>query len=206
MRRVGQRDGGESWESTEFRGFGRESQREVRGRSRWDMGPYGGYPGPTGRRSEFGAQGYEAEDATGSYERAYDEGPYRGESGRDHYGRDPYGRDQFGNRISDPYLRRGFPQFGQGAARRGRGPKNYKRSDERIREDVCDRLRDSDLNCEDVEVDVENGVVTLTGTADSGHTRRAIDRLIESVSGVTEVANRIRIRREAAHRATTGIR
>src|SRR3954453_14579983 len=43
---------------------------------------------------------------------------------------------------------------------RGRGPKNYQRSDERIREDVCERLeRDERVDASDLEVNVENGIV-----------------------------------------------
>jgi hypothetical protein len=45
-----------------------------------------------------------------------------------------------------------------------RGPKNYQRSDERIREDICERLwHDSYIDSSEVEVKVQNGEVTLEG-------------------------------------------
>ena len=48
---------------------------------------------------------------------------------------------------------------------RGRGPKNYKRSDERIREDVCDRLSDDGMvDASEIEVKVSGAEVTLDGT------------------------------------------
>jgi len=48
---------------------------------------------------------------------------------------------------------------------RGRGPKNYQRSDDRIREDICERLAmDHDVDASDIEVAVAEGVVTLNGT------------------------------------------
>ena len=52
-----------------------------------------------------------------------------------------------------------------GGPYRGRGPKGYIRSDERICEDVCDRLSDDPfVDAADVEVVVAGSEVTLTGT------------------------------------------
>src|SRR5256885_12501149 len=43
----------------------------------------------------------------------------------------------------------------------GRGPKGYRRSDERIREEVMERLTFSpDIDASDVEVEVQDGVVS----------------------------------------------
>jgi len=79
---------------------------------------------------------------------------------------------------------------------RGRGPKNYTRSDERIREDISDRLSDNDyLDASDVEVNVQNSEVTLTGTVNSRREKRLAEDLAEAVSGVSNVENRIRVRR-----------
>ena len=78
----------------------------------------------------------------------------------------------------------------------GRGPKGYQRSDARISEDVCDRLAESpDVDASEIEVKVENGEVTLTGSvAERGEKRRAED-LIENISGVREVHNHLRVNR-----------
>jgi hypothetical protein len=49
----------------------------------------------------------------------------------------------------------------------GRGPLGYQRGDERIREDVCDRLTDDPrIDAGDVEVQVKNGEVTQRSTTD----------------------------------------
>jgi Predicted periplasmic or secreted lipoprotein len=78
---------------------------------------------------------------------------------------------------------------------RGRGPKGYRRSDERIKEDVNDRLSDDYyLDASDVEVTVANTEVTLTGTVNNRNDKRRAEDLAESVSGVTNVENRLRVK------------
>lgn len=78
---------------------------------------------------------------------------------------------------------------------RGKGPKNYKRSEERIREDVSDRLSDHPyIDASDIEVSVTGSEVTLTGTVDSKQTKRRAEDVAESVSGVTDVHNQLRVR------------
>lgn len=78
---------------------------------------------------------------------------------------------------------------------RGRGPKNYARSDDRIREDVNDRLTDDwRVDASDVEVTVQGGEVTLTGTVSSRDQRRRAEDVAEEVSGVKHVQNNLRVR------------
>lgn len=77
---------------------------------------------------------------------------------------------------------------------KGVGPKGYKRSDERIREDVSDRLSDDDmLNASNIEVVVNNCDVTLTGTVDSRWAKRRAEDLAERISGVDNVSNQLRV-------------
>lgn len=77
---------------------------------------------------------------------------------------------------------------------RGRGPKNYIRSDQRIFEDVCDRLtEDPRVDASDIEVQVAAGEVTLTGTVLEREQRRAAEDCAESVSGVKHVQNNLRV-------------
>ena len=91
------------------------------------------------------------------------------------------------------------------AQRRGRGPKDYRRSDERIREDVNDRLgQDYYLDAFEVVVMVENGEVTLTGTVNSRDDKRRAEDIAESVSGVNNVENRLRMRRGTETGTTAG--
>ncbi|HEX8118583.1 MAG TPA: BON domain-containing protein, partial [Pyrinomonadaceae bacterium] len=77
---------------------------------------------------------------------------------------------------------------------RGRGPKNYRRSDDRLREEVCDRLTDNEwLDASDVEVNVVAGEVILTGSVDSRYAKRLAENIAESVSGVANVQNNLRV-------------
>ena len=55
-----------------------------------------------------------------------------------------------------------------GGSYRGIGPRGYRRSPERIYEDICDRLTDNPfIDASDVEVRVGGPEVTLTGSVDS---------------------------------------
>jgi hypothetical protein len=75
----------------------------------------------------------------------------------------------------------------------GKGPRGYTRSDERIREDVCDRLSaDDEVDASDVTVTVTKAEVTLEGTVPDRHSKRRAEDVVESVTGVTEVHNRLR--------------
>lgn len=79
---------------------------------------------------------------------------------------------------------------------RGRGPKNYQRSDERIREDVCERLeRDDRVDASDLEVLVDGGIVTMSGTVQDREMKRRAEDLAESCGGVRDVQNQIRVAR-----------
>lgn len=85
------------------------------------------------------------------------------------------------------------------ASYRGKGPKNYKRSDSRIEEDINDRLSDDwHLDASDVEVKVENGDVILSGTVRDRAAKRHAEDLAERVSGVGNVENRIRVEKASS--------
>ena len=76
----------------------------------------------------------------------------------------------------------------------GRGPKGYRRSDERIREDVCDLLCEHGaLDASNVEVQVVAGEVTLIGLIATRPQKRLAEDLADSVSGVNEVHNQLRL-------------
>jgi osmotically-inducible protein OsmY/sporulation protein YlmC with PRC-barrel domain len=71
---------------------------------------------------------------------------------------------------------------------RGRGPRGYKRSDERIREDVNDRLSDDPLlDASGIDVVVNDGAVTLNGTVNNRLDRRRAEDIVLMVPGVTDV-------------------
>jgi osmotically-inducible protein OsmY len=80
----------------------------------------------------------------------------------------------------------------------GRGPKGYQRSEERIREEINDRLTAHGLvDATDVDVQIKNGEVTLTGFVDSRAAKHAAEDCAEDVHGVREVHNHLRIRSHA---------
>lgn len=85
----------------------------------------------------------------------------------------------------------------------GRGPRSYRRSDARIEEDVNEELtRHPDLDAGDIEVKVENGEVTLTGTVDSRRSKRLAEDLAERCAGVADVHNRLTVKRGLGQRVS----
>lgn len=77
----------------------------------------------------------------------------------------------------------------------GRGPRGYRRSDERIWEDVCEHLTHaSSVDASDLEVTVQQGEVTLEGFVASREEKRAAEDISEWVAGVVDVHNRLRLR------------
>jgi len=76
----------------------------------------------------------------------------------------------------------------------GRGPRSYQRSDERIREDVCERLcQHGYLDASDIDVRVQNGEVTMQGTVNDRLAKRTAEDVAENVFGVKEVHNQLRV-------------
>ncbi|MBE1161822.1 BON domain-containing protein [Dyella acidiphila] len=84
----------------------------------------------------------------------------------------------------------------QQGAHRGIGPQNYTRSDERVRDDVCDRLTDHpEVDARHLDVTVENGVVLLQGTVSDRVMKYGAEDCSWHVNGVKDVDNRIRVDR-----------
>jgi len=80
---------------------------------------------------------------------------------------------------------------------RGKGPKNYTRSSDRIKEDVNDRLSDAwDIDASDIDVEVNGNEVTLSGNVPSKQQKRRAEDIAESVSGVTNVQNNLRVKQQ----------
>jgi osmotically-inducible protein OsmY len=81
---------------------------------------------------------------------------------------------------------------------RGKGPRGYQRSDERIADDVHQRLFDDHLlDASDIEVTVSAREITLNGTVDSREAKRHAENCADAVSGVEHVQNNLRVRRIA---------
>ncbi|MBY0494908.1 MAG: BON domain-containing protein [Cyanobacteria bacterium] len=81
----------------------------------------------------------------------------------------------------------------------GRGPKGYQRSDDRIREEICDCMtEDPMLDASEIEVDVRQGEVMLCGSVTSRDQKRRAEDVAERISGVRDVTNQLRVTRDGA--------
>jgi len=77
---------------------------------------------------------------------------------------------------------------------RGVGPQGYRRPDERIREDLCERLTaHGGIDASEVEIEVQDGEVILSGTVPDRRMKRLALDVAEEVSGVVEVHNHLRL-------------
>jgi osmotically-inducible protein OsmY len=80
----------------------------------------------------------------------------------------------------------------------GKGPKSFTMSDERLRERVCEALTDDhDVDASDIDVTVKDGEVTLTGIVEDRRAKRLAEDCADSVRGVRDVQNQLRIRAAA---------
>lgn len=78
---------------------------------------------------------------------------------------------------------------------RGKGPKGYKRADERILEDVNDRLTYApSLDASEIEVSVAGGEVTLAGFVFNRQDKRMAEDIVDDVFGVSHVQNNLRVK------------
>ena len=76
----------------------------------------------------------------------------------------------------------------------GVGPRGYSRSDDRIREDINDRLTWHDqIDASDIQVDVNDGLVSLTGSVNSRWEKRMAENIADNVSGVQDVDNKLSV-------------
>jgi osmotically-inducible protein OsmY len=102
----------------------------------------------------------------------------------------PYARDAgwSGGGRRDDYIREPGPD------RRGLGPRNYRRSDDRIRADVCEALTDDPrVDAREIEVAVDDEVVTLTGCVRSRAEKRRAEDVALHCRGVHDVLNALRV-------------
>jgi hypothetical protein len=77
----------------------------------------------------------------------------------------------------------------------GIGPRGYRRSDERILDDVNVRLHMHGwIDARDVAVDVHDGEVTLRGIVDDRRQKRLAEDLAASVMGVIDINNDLKVR------------
>jgi hypothetical protein len=76
----------------------------------------------------------------------------------------------------------------------GMGPQGYRRSDDRIFEDICERLtQHGQIDASDIEVEINDGDVTLKGSVDDRRSKRLAEDVAASVNGVSDVQNHLRV-------------
>ncbi len=142
-----------------------------------NQGMYGD-TGQYGNQGQYGYSGYPGGANQGQ------RGTPGWTSGQVHYGTGMYGAlGQMG--------RANIPTAGPHA---GHGPQNYQRSDQRVKGDVSDQLTAHPrLDARGITVEVNDGEVTLTGTVDSRQAKRTADDIADSVPGVKDVHNQLRV-------------
>lgn len=177
-----------------WRGPQRSGERSRADRGRSVSGDDRGYgaAGSGGRNRDYASQGYG--------DRNY---------GRQDY-RDRLAGSSMGSRDQDDEDFGG--QFGRSRGHRpevlsaeywatpgphaGIGPKGFKRSPDHLKERVCERLESAgSIDASDIEVNVDNEEVTLTGSVSDRDQKRLAEYCVESVRGVSDVHNRLTIRR-----------
>ena len=193
-----------------FANEGHAGQGGYGGRPAWNQGGFGnegfsagGNYGSSRGLSNTGFSGQEYGQGSGarggeSWNQSWGQGSREFQSGqRQNFGQ-TFGQGHAGaGSASQGYggqYGAGYGQgtYGQGYA--GRGPKGYQRSDDRIKEQVSDRLMDDDdIDATEIIVEVKAGEVTLTGTVNSRHEKRAAEDAAEQTPGVREVQNHLRV-------------
>jgi len=205
----GQGYGGQGSGGQGYQGYGGQGYGNQRSGSQ-AYGGSSGYGGSGGGQS-YGSQGYGGQGYGSGSGRFGGQGQGGQGSGGQGYGGQSYGNqrqqgsgqggDQRLQRISDGDNDRMFGGFSRGhgdeeqmGEHRGKGPKNYTRSDDRIREDVNDRLSDDPrLDASEIEVQVSSCEVTLTGTVNTRDDKRRAEDIAEQISGVKHVQNNLRV-------------
>jgi osmotically-inducible protein OsmY len=103
--------------------------------------------------------------------------------------------DEIASWFGDDDAERRRRQDRMNGPHQGKGPKGYTRSDEKIREDVNEKLyHDSHIDASEIEVEVNDGEVKLTGSVDNRMIKRRVEDLVEAVSGVRDVENHLKVK------------
>lgn len=163
--------GNENYERSRFGGAGLESGFDRGGA--FGEGPFA----DTSEAPRFYGTGNYA-DGGASYGGGYDE-----RQGQRRYG-SLYGSEE--QHLEEQYR---APQ-----QRYRSGPKGYTRSDDRLREEISERLMMADsIDSSDVTIVVKEAKVTLEGSVPNRRMKHAIEDLADQCPGVQDVDNRIRV-------------
>jgi BON domain len=125
----------------------------------------------------------------------------RGNSGSfSNYGRSEYGAQSsygrsYGN--DEGRSRNSGSQQDWRESHRGRGPKGYARTDERLHELICERLTDDPrIDASEIHVEVKEQTVKLTGSVPDRRTKYAVEDLVEHC-GAKDIDNQLRVQSQS---------
>lgn len=208
----GQRSGYGEYEGRGQSGYGGSYSDDNRGGYRGQSGQH--WPEDEGMGRQTGQYGYVGSsqyrsNTGGSYGAGYGQSGY----GQSSYGQGAYGgsqtawpRSTYMQGDTSPIDAYDIRESGYSSSSQRRSPKGYTRSDERIREDVNDRLmHERSIDPGDIEVTVENGEVTLKGEVANRHEKFRAEQIAESVSGVKDVSNNLRCNRRDERQTSSSV-
>jgi hypothetical protein len=79
----------------------------------------------------------------------------------------------------------------------GRGPVGYQKSDDRIREEINERLtHHGQIDARKLDVEVNNGEVVLKGEVEDRRSKRLAEDIACSIMGVDDIQNQIRVKHQ----------
>ena len=181
-------EGGAAADSSDRYGGGKSKRDEADNRGMRGTGGEGGY-------STLGGGVYPDEGSSddapsyGDWQR-HSTGATSGARGKEGFGNpgeNTWGEEQFRTERREEQGRRGTNS----------GPRSRRKPDESLRQEIREILTaDPELEATDIEVEVEGGAVTLRGAVVDSDARLLAEELVESLAGVREVHNRLRVERE----------
>ncbi len=146
-----------------------------------------------GKYEDFGGEGYYGSRygySQGNMGRDYEQNAGYRES-YDRLPEDQWPEVEEGWQMREAQERRNRQQ----ESHRGKGPRSWRRPDDRLMEEISDALyEDPGVDASDVEVSVDNGDVILTGFVEDRYMKRHAADIAEEIPGVTNVENRLRAR------------
>jgi len=202
---------GDSWRRPQGTGYGRPYADPARDAARsdwsspdrWSDTGSGTREPSLGNRGGFGDRPFADNTESPGY---FGTGNY-GDGGASYGGGfDQRNRTRYpGSLDQDPMEWRGTGRGTPEQTRYRNGPKGYTRSDDRLREDISERLMIADsIDPSEVSVSVKDAKVTLEGHVPDRRMKHSIEDLVDQCPGVQDIDNRIRVGRPGSASANQG--
>lgn len=201
----GSRGGSRNLYDRDYEGANRSNYQNRE--NRLGAGNYGSY-GDRGRFDQNQSRGHGGSNYGGSQYSGYGQSGNRSKDYGSGEGDERSWWDRTTDKVSSWFgdedaERRSDRDRKEGGQHKGKGPRNYNRSDDRIKEDINDRLSDDPfVDASEIDVTVSSGEVTLTGTVDQRTSKRRAEDIAEAVSGVKNVENRLRVGQSRSSEST----